>query len=47
LKARPDTVLKVGQLVVAAVSSVGMAVNEQGIQSKKLQLSIEPASIYG
>ena len=46
LKTTPELTLQVGQLVVASVSSVGLGVNEKGSTSKKLQLSIDPSSLY-
>jgi hypothetical protein len=46
LKNRPDVNLTVGQLIVASVTSIGLAVNDQGLTSSKLQLSIEPQSLY-
>lgn len=46
LKDLPELTLSVGQLVICSVTSVGLGVNEKGTQSKKLQLSIEPSTIY-
>ena len=36
LKSRPEVSLKVGDLIVASVTSIGLAVNDQGTTSKKL-----------
>lgn len=46
LKEFPDVTLKVGQLVVCSVLTIGLGVNEKGKTSKKLQLSIDPQNLY-